>query len=168
MIFVTGGAGYIGSHCVLALLEKGYDVIIFDNLSTGHIEIANKLKTYGKVDFIKADLHDSKSLEEIFSSNKIDAVMHFAALSQVSESMQNPQKYFENNVLGTKSLLDAMIKNNIKKIVFSSTASIYGEPQYIPIDELHPQNPINPYGQTKLEIENILDEYDKKYDLKSI
>lgn len=168
MILVTGGAGYIGSHCVLSLIEKGFEVVILDNLSTGHIGTVDRLKEYGKIDFFKADLLDKEALEEVFMSKKIDAVIHFAALSQVSDSVKDPQKYYTNNVLGSKNILDVIVKNNVKKIVFSSTASIYGEPQYVPIDENHPKKPINPYGETKLEIEKLMDEYDKKYGLKSI
>ncbi|MCQ2754056.1 MAG: UDP-glucose 4-epimerase GalE [bacterium] len=168
MILVTGGAGYIGSHCVMALLEGGYDVIIFDNLSTGHIETVENLKKYGNVTFYQGDLLDKSSLDNVLSNKNIDAVIHFAAFSQVGESVKNPEKYYINNVCGTINLLSAMLKNNIKKIVFSSTAATYGEPQYIPIDENHPQNPINPYGQTKLMIEHIMDDYDKAYGLKSV
>ncbi|MBE7705532.1 MAG: UDP-glucose 4-epimerase GalE [Cyanobacteria bacterium SIG29] len=168
MILVTGGAGYIGSHCVLALLEKGFKVLIFDNLSTGHIETVNELKKYGQVDFIKGDLTNFDEINSALKSNQIEAVIHFAAFSQVGESTTNPQKYYLNNVCGTLNLLNAMLENSVKRIVFSSTASIYGEPSYIPIDEAHPKSPINPYGKTKLMIENILDDYDQAYDLKSV
>jgi len=167
-ILITGGAGYIGSHCVLTLLSQGYNVVIVDNLSTGHIEIVEKLKTFGNLFFYNCDILNSLELNNIFSTHNISAVIHFAAFSQVGESVKNPQKYYQNNVCGTLSLLDVMIKNNIKKLVFSSTAAIYGEPEYIPIDESHPKNPINPYGKTKLMIENILDDYDKAFDLKSV
>ena len=142
MILVTGGAGYIGSHCVLSLLEKGFSIAIFDNLSTGHIETINTLKDYGKISFYQGDLQEKNSIKKVFEENNIDAVIHFAAFSQVGESVTNPQKYYQNNVVGTINLLDTMLENNVKKIVFSSTASTYGEPQYIPIDEKHPQNPI--------------------------
>ena len=168
MILVTGGAGYIGSHSILYLLEKGYDVVVFDNLSTGHIETINNLKNYGKLSFVKGDLLNETDLNLLFLRNKIDAVIHFAALSQVGESVNNPAKYYRNNVVGTLNLLDAMINNEVKNIVFSSTAATYGEPKYIPIDEKHPQNPINPYGKTKLMIEHIMDDYDKAYGLKSV
>lgn len=168
MILVTGGAGYIGSHCVMALIEKGIDVVIFDNLSTGHIETVETLKKYGNASFVKGDLLNKTDLNGLFLNNKIDAVIHFAAFSQVGESVKNPQKYYINNVVGTINLLEAMLENNVKKIVFSSTAATYGEPEYIPIDEKHPQNPINPYGQTKLMIEKIMDDYDKAYGLKSV
>lgn len=168
MILVTGGAGYIGSHCALALLEKGNDIVIFDNLSTGHIETINNLSKYGKVNFVQGDLLNKNDLKSVFEKFKIDSVVHFAAFSQVGESVKNPEKYYNNNVCGTMNLLSAMIENNVKKIVFSSTAATYGEPVYVPIDEKHPQNPINPYGQTKLMIEKIMDDYDKAYGLKSV
>jgi len=167
-ILVTGGAGYIGSHCVLSLLENGYEVVIFDNLSTGHIETVEKLKKYGHVDFVKGDLQNLSDIKSLFNLYKTDAVIHFAAFSQVGESVKNPQKYYMNNVCGTLNLLSAMLEAGVKKIVFSSTAATYGEPEYIPIDEKHPQNPINPYGQTKLMIEKIMDDYDKAYGLKSV
>ncbi len=168
MILVTGGAGYIGSHCVLALLNKGYDVMIYDNLSTGHIETVNELKKYGNVTFVQGNLLDKAYLDATLGGKKIEAVIHFAAFSQVGESVKNPEKYYTNNVIGTLNLLSVMLIHNIKKIVFSSTAATYGEPKYIPIDEEHPQQPINPYGQTKLFIEKIMDDYDKAYDLKSV
>lgn len=168
MILVTGGAGYIGSHCVIALLDKGYEVVIFDNLSTGHIETVERLKNFGKVNFVKGDLLNKQDLNTLFKTYKIDAVIHFAAFSLVGESVENPQKYYVNNVCGTINLLGAMLENNVKKIVFSSTAATYGEPNYIPIDENHPQNPINPYGMSKLMIEKIMDDYSKAYDLKSV
>jgi UDP-glucose 4-epimerase len=168
MILVTGGAGYIGSHCVLALLKNNYDVVIFDNLSTGHQETADKLAEFGNVKFHKGDLTSTEDLNNLFSKYDIDAVIHFAAFSQVGESMTNPAKYYRNNVYGTLNLLDAMLAHDVKKIVFSSTAATYGEPVYTPIDEKHPQNPINTYGRTKLMIENIMDDYDRAYSLKSV
>ena len=172
MILVTGGAGYVGSHCVLALLENGYDVVIFDNLELGHIETVETLKSIqasGKViDFIQGDLKNLFDIQNVFKKHEIEAVVHFAAYSQVAESMKNPQKYFSNNVDGTVNLLKSMIENGVKRIVFSSTAATYGEPIYTPIDENHPQKPINPYGETKLEIEKIMDEYDKSFNLKSV
>lgn len=168
MILVTGGAGYIGSHCVMALLEKHNDVVIFDNLSTGHIETIETLKKYGTVEFQQGNLTNFDDINSVFKNFSIEKVVHFAAFSQVGESVVNPQKYYINNVCGTINLLRAMLENNVKKIVFSSTAATYGEPEYIPIDEKHPQNPINPYGQSKLMIEKIMDDYDKAYDLKSV
>ena len=172
MILVTGGAGYIGSHNVIALLDAGYGVVIFDNLELGHIETVNTLKNInskGKVvDFIKGDLQNLEDIKSVFQKHKIDAVVHFAAYSQVAESVKNPQKYYFNNVYGTLNLLRAMLENDVKKIVFSSTAATYGEPVYVPIDEKHPQVPINTYGKTKLMIENIMDDYDKAYGLRSV
>ena len=172
MILVTGGAGYIGSHCVLALLNRGLDVVIFDSLETGHIETVTTLKkvdSAGKVvDFIKGDLKNLDDIESVFEKYDIEAVIHFAALSLVGESVKEPQKYYYNNVFGTLNLLNAMLSHNVKNIVFSSTAATYGEPEYTPIDENHPQNPINPYGNTKLMVEKIMDDYSKAYDLKSV
>ena len=172
MILVTGGAGYVGSHCVVALLNAGYDVVIFDNLELGHIETVETLKSIkskGKViDFVQGDLKNLSNIEGVFKKYRIGAVVHFAAYSQVAESMKNPEKYFSNNVNGTLNLLKIMVENNVGRIVFSSTAATYGEPVYTPIDENHPQNPINPYGETKLKIEKYLDEYDNSYGLKSV
>ena len=167
-ILITGGAGYIGSHCVLEMLKRNFELVVFDNLSTGHAKTIEKLKTIGNFDFIKGDLKNKNEIDEVFKKHKIDAVIHFAAYSQVGESMKEPEKYYKNNVLGTKNLLDSMVENNVKKIVFSSTAATYGEPKYTPIDEKHPQEPINPYGETKLLIEKKMDEYDLAYSLKSI
>ena len=167
-ILVTGGAGYVGSHCVLELLNHGFDAAVIDNLSTGHIETVNSLQKYGNVKFFNEDLLDFSSVNNILRANKFSAVMHFAAFSQIGESVENPQKYYENNVCGTINLLKAMLENNVKKMVFSSTAAIYGNPEYTPIDEEHPKKPINPYGHTKLIIENILDDYDKSYGLRSV
>ena len=169
MILVTGGAGYIGSHLVMSLLERGEDVTVFDSLELGHIETIETLKKYGNLKFIKGNLKNLDDIRGVFMSNKdIDSVVHFAAYSQVAESVKNPQKYYYNNVYGTLNLLNAMLEFGINKIVFSSTAATYGEPVYTPIDENHPQNPINPYGMSKLMIERIMDDYDKAYDLKSV
>ena len=168
MILVTGGAGYIGSHLVMALLEKGEDVIVFDSLEIGHQETIDRLKKCGNLKFVQGNLKNIDDIRGVFLVNKIDSVVHFAAYSQVAESVINPQKYYYNNVYGTLNLLNAMLEFSVKKIVFSSTAATYGEPVYTPIDEKHPQNPINPYGNTKLMIERILDDYDKAYDLKSV
>ena len=168
MLLITGGAGYIGSHAVINFLEAGYDILIFDNLEVGHIEIINTLKKIGNVKFEKGDLRNLADVQKLFNNYKIDGVIHFAAYALVEESVKNPSKYYENNVVGTLNLLNTMIKNDVKKIVFSSTCATYGEPNYVPIDENHPQNPINPYGTSKLMVEKILDDYDKAYDLKSI
>ena len=168
MILVTGGAGYIGSHLVMALLEKGEDVIVFDSLELGHIETIETLKQYGNLKFVKGNLKNLDEIRGVFLVNKIDSVVHFAAYSQVGESVQNPQKYYYNNVYGTLNLLNAMLEFGVKNIVFSSTAATYGEPVYTPIDEKHPQKPINPYGNSKLMVETIMDDYDKAYCLKSV
>ncbi len=168
MILITGGAGYIGSHCVINFLNANEEIVIFDNLENGHIETVNKLKTMGRVHFVKGDLKNKSDIENVFKEYKIDCVIHFAGYIEVAQSVENPSKYYKNNVLGTINLLDSMIENNVKKIVFSSTCAIYGEPKYTPIDENHPKNPINPYGRTKYIIEQIMDDYDKAYGLKSI
>ena len=169
MILVTGGAGYIGSHLAMALLEKGKDVLVFDSLELGHIETVETLKKYGNLKFIKGNLKNLDDIRGVFMLNKdIESVVHFAAYSQVAESVKNPQKYYYNNVYGTLNLLNAMLEFGVKKIVFSSTAATYGEPAYTPIDEKHPQRPINPYGNSKLMVEKIMDDYDKAYGLKSV
>ena len=152
----------------MALLEKGEDVIVFDSLELGHAETIETLKKYGNLKFVKGNLKNLDEIRGAFLVNKIDSVVHFAAYSQVAESVKNPQKYYYNNVYGTLNLLNAMLEFGVKKIVFSSTAATYGEPVYTPIDEKHPQEPINPYGQTKLMIERIMDDYDKAYGLKSV
>ena len=167
MILITGAAGYIGSHTALNLL-KDRDIIIFDNLENGHIETVQALQKIGDVKFEKGDLRNIDDIEQVFSKYSINAVIHFAAFALVEESVKNPSKYYRNNVLGTINLLDTMIKYNCKKIVFSSTCATYGEPLYTPIDENHPQNPINPYGASKLMVERIMEDYDKAYGLKSI
>ena len=168
MILITGGAGYIGSHTALRFIQAGYDVVIFDNLETGHIETIETLQKIGDVKFVKGDLKNIADVEAVFSEYPIDAVIHFAAYSLVGESVHNPAKYFRNNTFGTLNLLDTMIKHNVKKIVFSSTCATYGEPVYVPMDEKHPQNPINPYGTSKLMVEMIMKDYDSAYGLKSV
>ncbi|MCX7845402.1 MAG: UDP-glucose 4-epimerase GalE [Dictyoglomaceae bacterium] len=161
-LLVTGGAGYIGSHVVKDLIKKGYDVIVIDNLEKGH-RSAVKSKY-----FYKVDLKDKDSLEEIFESFKINGVLHFAAASLVGESMANPGKYFENNILGGLNLLDCMVKYDIKFLIFSSTAAVYGEPKIIPIPEDHPTIPTNVYGSSKLMFEEILKWYEKIFGIKYI
>ena len=162
-ILIMGGAGYIGSHTVKHFLEQGYVCVVADNLSYGHLQAVPT-----NAEFEKADLMDKESLRGVFRKHKIDAVVHFAAFSLVSESVTNPQKYYHNNVIGTINLLDVMLEFEVKNIVFSSTCATYGEPQYVPIDEKHPQTPINPYGHTKLAIENIFKDYHKAYGLRYI
>ncbi len=168
MILVTGGAGYIGSHAVLALLDSGYDVVIVDDLSVGHRQVVERLEKCGSVRFEQVDLKDYGAMQSVFAKYQIEAVLHFAARSLVGESMSDPQLYYRNNVGGTVNLLSAMLSAGVKRIIFSSTASVYGEPQYVPIDELHQCAPINTYGRSKLIIENIMDDYDRAYGLRSV
>jgi UDP-glucose 4-epimerase len=164
-ILVTGGAGYIGSHAVLALKEKGYDVVILDNLVYGHRDV---VETNLKVELVVGDTCDRALLDQIFSTRNISAVMHFAAYAYVGESVENPAKYYHNNVVGTLTLLEAMQRAGINKFVFSSTCATYGVPETVPIPETHPQNPINPYGTSKLMVERILQDFDTAYNLKSV
>ena len=149
-ILVLGGAGYIGSHTVYELIENGEDVAIIDNLQTGHIKAVHP-----KARFYKGDIRNREFLDSVFAKEKIDAVIHFAAYSLVGESMEKPLKYYENNLCGTKILLDSMVANGINKIVFSSTAATYGEPESLPILETDKTEPTNPYGETKLAMEKM-------------
>ncbi len=151
-IFVTGGAGYIGSICVEQMLNEGYEVVVFDNLSEGHREAVDP-----RARFIEGDLNVRASIEDPLVETRPDAVMHFAANSLVGESMRNPSKYFGNNVSGGLNLLDGMLAAGVGRIVFSSTAATYGIPESMPITEDTPQNPINPYGESKLMFEKLLD-----------
>jgi len=160
-ILVVGGAGYIGSHMVKQLALAGHDVITLDNLSYGYRDAVK----YGE--FIEGDLGDRAVLDSIFAAGDVDAVMHFAGFIQVGESVEKPSKYYLNNVVNTHTLLDAMLQHNVKNFIFSSTAAIFGEPEYTPIDEKHSKQPINPYGHSKLMIEQVLDDYDKAYGLRS-
>lgn len=168
MILVTGGAGYIGSHTVLNFLNKGYEIVVIDNLENGHIETINTLKQIGNIHFVKGDLRNLDDVEAVFSNYQIDTVIHFAGFIQVEESVRNPEKYYKNNVLASINLFNTMVQHNVQKIVFSSSAAVYGEPVYTPIDEKHPKKPLNPYGENKSKVEEILKEYDAKYNLKSI
>jgi UDP-glucose 4-epimerase len=161
-ILVTGGAGYIGSAAVKSLILEGYSVIVVDNLSKGLLNLVDK-----KAKFYEVDLVDKKELQSVFKENKIDAVMHFAAYKSVEESMQNPAKY-SDNIIGTINLLNCMVEYKVNKIIYSSSAAVYGSPKYNPIDEQHPTNPINFYGFTKLQCEQIIDEYSKLHGLKYI
>jgi UDP-glucose 4-epimerase len=164
-ILVTGGAGYIGSHTVLALLQAGYEVIILDNLVYGHRDLVENVL---KVELIEGDTGDRPLLDNLFSTRNIAAVMHFSAYAYVGESVTDPAKYYRNNVVGTLTLLEAMLAASIKKFVFSSTCATYGVPEVVPIPEDHPQNPINPYGATKLMVERILSDFHTAYDFKSV
>ena len=157
MILIVGGAGYIGSHVNKLLNKSGYETLVFDNLVYGHKEAVK----WGTLEI--GDLADTKKLDEIFEKYEIEAVFHFAAYAYVGESVENPSKYYNNNVANTLHLLDAMVKHNVKYIVFSSTCATYGVPESMPITEDAEQKPINPYGQSKLMIEKILADYNKAY-----
>ncbi|MFP3123897.1 UDP-glucose 4-epimerase GalE [Ectobacillus funiculus] len=162
-ILVCGGAGYIGSHTVSELLDKGEDVIVVDNLQTGHREaVLEGVKLY------VGDLRDTTFLNEVFANNGIEAVVHFAADSLVGESVENPLKYYDNNVNGALCLLQTMVKHNVKKIVFSSTAATYGEAKEFPIVEETLTEPTNPYGETKLAIEKMLKWSEQAYGMKYV
>lgn len=161
-ILVCGGAGYIGSHMVAHLLEKGEDVVVIDNLQKGHREAVLDGKLY------VGDLRDDNTLDRVFVENKIEAIIDFAADSLVGESVENPIKYFENNVGSTLNLLRAMNKYGVRYIVFSSTAATYGEPEKVPIEEIDTTFPTNPYGESKLTVERILKWCDKAYGIKYI
>lgn len=165
IVLVTGGAGYIGSHAVLALQNAGYEVVVFDNLVYGHRDIVESVL---KVELIEGDTNDRALLDRVFASRPFSAVMHFAAYAYVGESVSQPDKYYRNNVTGTLTLLEAMVAAGIKSFVFSSTCATYGVPKTVPIPEDHPQDPINPYGATKLMVERILADFDRAYDFKSV
>jgi len=164
-ILVTGGAGYIGSHAVLALQAQGYNAIVLDNLVYGHRDI---VETVLGAELVVGDTGDRALLDGLFARRDIAAVMHFAAYAYVGESVQDPAKYYRNNVNGTLTLLEAMVAADVRQFVFSSTCATYGVPKTIPIPETHPQAPINPYGATKLMVEQILRDFDKAYGLKSV
>lgn len=159
-VCVTGGAGYIGSHAVKALMEQGYHVTIIDNLSTGYKKALPK-----DVPFYEVSTHDKDALISIFKKEKIEAVMHFAAFSLVGESVKKPLKYYHNNVEGTRALLDAMLEANVNKLIFSSTAAVYGTKEVQPITEKALETPENPYGETKLAIEKMIQWVSKESDL---
>ncbi|MFD1954166.1 UDP-glucose 4-epimerase GalE [Paenibacillus thailandensis] len=158
-VLVTGGAGYIGSHTVAALLERGEDIVVVDNLQQGHRNAVLGGKLY------VGDLRDAAFMDTVFKENSIDAVIHFAANSLVGESMKDPGKYYHNNVYGTLCLLEKMVEHNVKKIVFSSTAATYGEPENVPIDEFDRTSPTNAYGETKLAMEKMMKWFDTAHGL---
>jgi len=161
-VLVVGGAGYIGSHMVKMLSKAGHDVTTLDDLSNGYEDAVK----YGE--FVKGDIADAKLLDRLFTDNQFDGVMHFASYIQVGESVEKPSMYYRNNVSNTQVLLDAMVEHEVKCFIFSSTAATFGEPDYTPIDEAHPQKPINPYGHSKLMVEQILRDFDHAYGLKSV
>lgn len=164
-VLVTGGAGYIGSHAVLALKRAGYNVIVLDNLSYGHRELVEEVL---QVELIIGDTSDRPLLDRLFATHDIAAVMHFAAYIAVGESVADPAKYYHNNVVGTLTLLEAMVAASINYFVFSSTCALYGVPKFVPLTEDHPQDPISPYATTKWMVERILDDFAAAYGLKSV
>jgi UDP-glucose 4-epimerase len=159
-ILLTGGTGYIGSHTAIVLLDAGYNVILFDNFSNSAEDVVSQIESITNKSpvFVKGDVRDSRKLSQVLGDQKIDAVIHFAGLKAVGESVHSPIKYFDNNVSGTISLVKAMKECNIKKLVFSSSATVYGEPKYLPLDEQHSISVMNPYGRTKLQCEQFLTE----------
>lgn len=161
-ILVVGGAGYIGSHMVKMLLDEGHKVVTFDNLSSGFRDAV-----LGG-DFVEGDLANTALLDDVFTKYKPEAVMHFASYIQVGESVQHPAKYYFNNFTNTLNLLNTMVKHQVNSFIFSSTAAVFGEPEYVPIDEAHPKAPLNPYGRSKLMVEQILADYEHAYGLKSV
>ena len=161
-VLVVGGAGYIGSHMALMLSQQGAEVIVLDDLSSGHADAVLS----GRL--VQGSIEDTGLLDRLFTDDKFDGVMHFASFIQVSESVRQPAKYYRNNVTHTINLLDAMVRHRVKNFIFSSTAAIFGQPEYIPIDEAHPKQPINPYGRSKWMVEQVLQDYDSAYGLKSI
>ena len=161
-VLVVGGAGYIGSQMVLMLHEQGHQVVVLDDLSAGHREAV-----LGG-EFVEGSIADTALLDRLFVAHRFDGVMHFASFIQVGESVIEPSKYYRNNLSHTLNLLDAMVRHDVKRFIFSSTAAIFGEPRQIPIDEVHPADPINPYGRTKWMVEQALRDYDLAYGLKSV
>ena len=162
-ILVTGGAGYIGSVAVEDLSKNGEKVVVLDNLVYGHKEAVGE-----NVAFYEGDIGDQELVEKIILEHNVEACMHFSAFAYVGESVEKPQIYYENNFVQTLKLLETLIANNVKKFIFSSTCATFGEPQYVPIDEKHPQNPVNPYGWSKFMVERVLEDYDQAYNLKFV
>jgi UDP-arabinose 4-epimerase len=158
-VLVTGGAGFIGSHTAKRLKQSGFEPVVLDDLSMGHAWAAK----FGA--FVQGNIADSELVKRTILEHEISAVIHFAASTYVGESVQNPRKYVHNNVFGTVTLLDAMLEAGVKRIVFSSTAATYGNPQYSPLDEAHPNKPINPYGESKYYLERVMDSYHVAYGL---
>jgi UDP-glucose 4-epimerase len=171
-LFVTGGAGYIGSHCVLRLLQEGHEVVIFDNFSEGSretVQTLSELKLPGRLaGVVEGDLLRPEDLQNALGGGSFDAIFHFAALTRVEESVQYSELYYRHNVVGTLNLLEAMRSSDVKRLIFSSTAAVYGESQYTPIDEKHPLNPINPYGRSKQMAEVIIQDFDRAYGIRSV
>jgi len=162
-VMVVGGAGYIGSHMVKLLCKEGTSVVVLDDLSSGYRDAV-----VAGAELVVGSAADAKLLDELFRRYRFDAVMHFASFIQVGESVVEPAKYYANNVATTLTLLDAMRAAGVLRFIFSSTAAVYGDPEYVPINEVHPKNPINPYGRSKWMVEQVLEDYDRAYGLKSV
>lgn len=162
-VLIVGGAGYIGSHMVKHLIRAGKEVTVVDDLSSGYRDAV-----VAGAELIVGSAANAGLLDTLFAQQRFDVVMHFASFIQVGESVVKPAKYYANNVLAALTLLDAMLEAGVSKFIFSSTAAVYGDPSYIPIDEAHPKNPINPYGRSKWMVEQVLDDYDRAYGLKSV
>ena len=167
-VLVTGGAGYIGSHMVKVLVQQGHRVTVLDNFSTGHRDAIAAAAGAAAVQVIEGDLRHPADIADAFAGRAIDVVMHFAASCYVGESVQHPAKYYENNVIGTLNLLGAMCAAGVPRLVFSSTCSTYGDPVSVPMDETHPQRPVNPYGMTKLTAERAMTDYGRAYGIHTV
>lgn len=169
-ILITGGAGFLGSHMVALCLEKQADVVVIDNLSNSDLSNLQELESHFKlsIPFYDIDIRDQDKLKQFFNEHKLSAVIHFAGLKSVSESVVNPDLYHDNNVIGSQNVINCIKEKGIKNVIFSSSATVYGDPQYLPIDEDHPVSPVNPYGQSKADIEQLFlnDEYFKTVSVK--
>ncbi|WP_448119122.1 UDP-glucose 4-epimerase GalE [Pseudomonas serbica] len=159
---VIGGAGYIGSHMVKQLLGAGHELVVADNFSTGY-----RSAVLGGT-LVELDIADAQALDTLFGTHRFDAVLHFASFIQVGESVTEPAKYYQNNLAATLTLLKAMVRAEVKHFIFSSTAAVYGDPAYVPIDEAHPKAAINPYGRSKWMVEQVLEDFDRAYGLRSV
>ncbi|MBP9801843.1 MAG: UDP-glucose 4-epimerase GalE [Candidatus Moranbacteria bacterium] len=167
-ILITGGGGYIGSHVVKFFLERGFSIVVLDNFSRGYREPLQILSKIGSIDVEESDLLDINSVHEVFQKHDIGAVLHFAALCIVNESVEQPELYMKNNVEGTKNLLEVMREANVEKIIFSSTCAVYGEAKILPVDENHSLQPMNPYGESKLAAENLIRQEAEAHNLKYV
>ena len=168
MILITGGAGYIGSHCAIKFMQEGTDVVLTDNFSTSDPQTIEALKEIGKFKFEECNLLEESELKDLIGCYDIECIIHCADLNMPNESLVQPATYYQNNILSTLNLLNCMVENKIKYLIFSSTTEVYGKPVYYPIDEIHPQLPETPYGRTKVFCEKILEDYDHAYGIKSI
>lgn len=172
VVLITGGAGYIGSHAAKYFLEKGDKVVVFDNLSRGYKQVVELLQDFGDLTFVKGDLINPQEIQGVFDQFQVGSVLHFAALCSVNESMEKPELYFKNNICGTLNLLEAIRlskgKGGLPNLVFSSTCATYGETQYVPVDEKHPQDPTNPYGESKYIVEKMIKWYSQLYKLNAV